>query len=365
MLTLTSTDPTPDLLPLQAHFALIDWPEGRTDIGGLGVTVAMIGGGWNLDHEALFHNPNIIAPPFVPWASTETDHDTAVLGILSGWYTGTGIRGMCPEATVMPMYFGMLADTLRAAKIVLRPGSVVLLERSGGTPTDEVPAEATDEIFAAVKSLTDKGIIIVTPAGNTNANLDDARFAGKFDRAQRDSGAIFVAAAYTSGSYVGPAGFTAYGSRIDVCAPGIDIMSAGYGFYIACTNANRWYAKVAGTSYAGAMVAGACACVNSARIAAGRAPLGALEMRDLLTASGTPTDKSRLPGVQIGRMLNLRSALAYAVPSADFDGDGKVGLKDFFLFASAWGGTDARFDLDGDGKVGMGDFWLFKNAWGG
>ena len=44
---------------------------------------------------------------------------------------------------------------------------------------------------------------------------------------------------------------------------------------------------------------------------------------------------------------------------ADFDGDGTVGLGDFFLFSDAFGSTDERFDMDGNGKVDYGDFWLF------
>lgn len=50
--------------------------------------------------------------------------------------------------------------------------------------------------------------------------------------------------------------------------------------------------------------------------------------------------------------------------SADFDGDGWVGIADFFLFAGAFGGTEARFDLDGDGRVGFGDFYIFVERFG-
>ena len=46
---------------------------------------------------------------------------------------------------------------------------------------------------------------------------------------------------------------------------------------------------------------------------------------------------------------------------ADFDGDGEVGFSDFFLFADAFGGSEARFDLDGDGSVGFADFFLLAN----
>ena len=57
-------------------------------------------------------------------------------------------------------------------------------------------------------------------------------------------------------------------------------------------------------------------------------------------------------------------------PTADFDGDGVVGISDFLLFATRFGlsqgdaGYDARFDLDGDGTIGIGDFLIFVDAFG-
>ena len=57
-------------------------------------------------------------------------------------------------------------------------------------------------------------------------------------------------------------------------------------------------------------------------------------------------------------------------PTADFDGDGTVGLGDFLLFASRFGlsqddaGYDAGCDLDGDGRIGLGDFLIFAGAFG-
>jgi hypothetical protein len=55
----------------------------------------------------------------------------------------------------------------------------------------------------------------------------------------------------------------------------------------------------------------------------------------------------------------------------DFDRDGRVGFEDFFLFAAAFGATDAapgsanaRFDLNGDGRVDFEDFFLFADGFG-
>ena len=57
-------------------------------------------------------------------------------------------------------------------------------------------------------------------------------------------------------------------------------------------------------------------------------------------------------------------------PTADFDGNGTVGISDFLLFAVQFGlsqgdaGYDPRFDLDGNGTIGVSDFLIFGNAFG-
>ena len=55
---------------------------------------------------------------------------------------------------------------------------------------------------------------------------------------------------------------------------------------------------------------------------------------------------------------------ATAKANPDFDGDGEVGLADFFFFAEAFGGSDPRFDLDASGSVDFADFFLFAESFG-
>ena len=64
---------------------------------------------------------------------------------------------------------------------------------------------------------------------------------------------------------------------------------------------------------------------------------------------------------------------AYNMPSnratdglaaTDFNGDSRTDFVDFFLFADAYGGTDAKFDLDGNGTVDFADFFKFVDAFG-
>ncbi len=50
--------------------------------------------------------------------------------------------------------------------------------------------------------------------------------------------------------------------------------------------------------------------------------------------------------------------------TTDFNDDGKTDFVDFFLFADAYGGTDAKFDLDGSGTVDFVDFFQFVDAFG-
>ena len=64
------------------------------------------------------------------------------------------------------------------------------------------------------------------------------------------------------------------------------------------------------------------------------------------------------------------TGVSEASATADFDGDGVVGISDFLLFATRFGlsrgdaGYDARFDLDGNGSIGISDFLIFVNAFG-
>ena len=57
-------------------------------------------------------------------------------------------------------------------------------------------------------------------------------------------------------------------------------------------------------------------------------------------------------------------------PNSDFDGNGRVGVSDFLLFANHFGfsrgdaGYDAKYDLDGNGRVGVSDFLIFTNDFG-
>ena len=59
-----------------------------------------------------------------------------------------------------------------------------------------------------------------------------------------------------------------------------------------------------------------------------------------------------------------------SMPTADFDGDGQVGISDFLLFVEVFGthsgqeNFDLKFDLDNNGTIGISDFLIFMDSLG-
>ena len=111
-------------------------------------------------------------------------------------------------------------------------------------------------------------------------------------------------------------------------------------------------------------------------------PAGSLESQPLTvtrtpgTTSAVTVDIGTLPGLAENHsgyalvkspdlpLEVLGRGVGEALAATDFDGDGKTDFVDFFLFADAYGGTDARFDLDGSGTVDFVDFFQFVDAFG-
>ena len=68
--------------------------------------------------------------------------------------------------------------------------------------------------------------------------------------------------------------------------------------------------------------------------------------------------------ISVHSVATITASWVSAGLAGDFNGDGKVDLFDFFLFADAFGGTDPEFDLTDDGIVNLFDFFLFADAFG-
>ena len=71
-----------------------------------------------------------------------------------------------------------------------------------------------------------------------------------------------------------------------------------------------------------------------------------------------------IDGVELLNATAWTGTSAPAQATTDFNGDGRTDFVDFFLFADAYGSTNARFDLDGSGTVDFADFFKFVDAFG-
>ncbi|HEY7914652.1 MAG TPA: S8 family serine peptidase [Blastocatellia bacterium] len=306
-------------------------PGGR----GENVRIVDIEYNWNTRHNdlldatanLLIHVRGIDAPD-TRLNQANIDHGTAVIGILSAAPDDIGITGICHRARlglVNPLTSGEepdVAAAIRQATAVMEAGDVMVLEQQSvkGPKFDPLtgrgllPIEYESDIYRAIKDATAKGIVVVESAGNGFDNLDDPLYNGAFNRNVKDSGAIMVGAGLPEGGIYGNGPDRSrtpesnYGSRVDVQGWGRFVTTTGYGGLRQEQGENNWYTIDFGaTSAATAMVAGAAAILQSIIIERGQPPLSPIELRRLLSSTGTPQTGNL--NERIGPRPNLRAAL--------------------------------------------------------
>lgn len=306
--------------------AISAWRDGGGK--GKGVTICDVEGNWNRSHEDLPRGiPLLGGTPIadVGWRN----HGTAVLGEMVSVPNEFGTVGIShgAEAAVQSAVIGGVFNTARAimnAAGKLSKGDVMLIELQGTGPNGKfVAMQYWDDVFSAIRSVTDQGITVVEAAGNGNENFDLPVFAGT--GLQKESGAILVGAGvpptnffdfFQSYQEIGvPRSriwFSNYGKIVDVQAWGWHVTTLGYGDAQGGAQ-KRWYTlRFTGTSSASPIVTGAVACVQGrAKVKRGSFMTPA-EVRGLLVATGTPQEPG--PGVpltqHIGPQPNLVKAFA-------------------------------------------------------
>lgn len=339
-----SPAPTPDFVTRQGYLdpapggvdARFAWtkPGGRGD----GVRVIDLEWGWNFTHEDLLASSGGLLDGS---NSSDTDHGTAVLGVIGGDLNGFGITGIAPNSELSAISFigNASATAIRKAADRLGPGDVILLEihRPGPAATGSgqqgyIAIEWWPDDFAAILYATSRGIIVVEAAGNGGQDLDDplydtpgagfpAGWTNPFDRANAQCGAILVGAGApppgTHGNNHGAdrsrLGFSNHGSAVDVQGWGREVTTTGRSWGVADLHnggGNAWYTdQFSGTSSASPIVVGACAAMQGWLRAAGQPLLTSVAARDHFRATGSPQqDEPGRPATQrIGSRPDLRA----------------------------------------------------------
>lgn len=326
---------TPSFVSQQGYLgpspAGIDAEYAWTLAGGLGqgITVIDIEGAWNFSHEDLLQIQGGVVGGVPTGDQDWENHGTAVQGEIAGDRNDFGVVGAADAASFAAVsIFGAgnsAANAIKTAADKLTNGDVILIELHAPGPNATgqgqfgyIAIEWWSAEFAAVQYATAKGIIVIGAAGNGSQNLDDPIYQGRFDRTQRDSGALLVGAGAPPSGNFGPdrarLGFSNYGSIVDAQGWGREVVTTGYGDLQGGANKNRWYTHTfSGTSSASPIVVAAATCLQGIQKARGGQPLTNVKLRDAFRSTGAPqVDGPNGPISQrIGNRPDLRAAVPY------------------------------------------------------
>ncbi|WP_045729189.1 S8 family peptidase [Xanthomonas sp. GPE 39] len=257
-------------------------------------------------------------------AQASSWHGSHVAGtIAEATNNGIGLAGIAPNATVLPVRVvgrcgGHLSDISDA--ITWASGGTV-----DGVPANANPAEvinmslganiACDQVTqAAINGAVARGTAVVVAAGNSGADAGNANPAGC-------ANVIAVGATRLNG---GITFYSNYGVAVDLSAPGGEgpedgkpggyIWQNGYTGKTTPTSGDYTYVGMAGTSMASPHVAATAALVQSAVIAAGRAPLSPADLEKLLKQTARPFPQSIPSSTPIGTgIVDAKAALDKAL----------------------------------------------------
>jgi subtilisin family serine protease len=282
------------------------WSQG---IRGQGITVAVIDSGVDITHPQLqsriYVNSREIPGNGIdddgngyvddvsgwdffenqPTVRDSAGHGTHVAGIISADHSAGAIKGLAPEAKILPLDFmsesgqGNLGDAILAIQYAVEQGARVINASWGGAPCSQ-------SLNRAIADLEKRGVIFIAAAGNSGADLDQTP---EYPAAFTIPSQITVGAS-TARDFT--AGFSNYSFKlVHLFAPGAQI----YSTYPAGRTAS-----LSGTSMAAPFVAGAAALLLSKRPSA-----TAAEVR---TALFNSVDRGGFAAVTRGR-LNVQRAV--------------------------------------------------------
>ncbi|MGI9622393.1 MAG: S8 family serine peptidase, partial [Acidimicrobiales bacterium] len=300
-----------------------DFAAGVAGGTGAGVVVTDVEYSWNTGHEDLLDSSPVRlanGTPQDPFANT--DHGTAVLGVVTGDVNGFGVTGVAPDASIQLVNTFTtsgqnLTNALAVAVTNSGPGDVIVIEQqlcpspivAGLCGPGWLPIEWFPSYYDVIVAAVEQGIHVVQAAGNGNRDLDS-------QLVFPDSGSILVGAGNAPGCVAfgpepvnGRLDFSNYGERVDLQSHGACVWTTGSeGGGTDPDDDKSYTGDFTGTSSASAVVAGAVAAMAGVATANGDR-LAPHEMRVLLRDTGSPQNTT-VDGRPIGPQPNLRAAIS-------------------------------------------------------
>ena len=223
--------------------------------GSAEVKIAVIDTGFYRSHEDLSNTTVVngfdVLTGIEYVGSDEVGHGTMVTSVIAATTNNaTGIAGACWNATIVPYKVAYddgtidSANAIYAIKMAVQAGCDVINMSFGAYEFSKAEQAAID---AAVKS----GCIVVAAAGNEGSSSDIKK--GMLCYPASADGVISVASISSNNkrSY-----FSQYNTKVDVCAPGQDVI-------VASAEDSDAYAIASGTSFSSPYVAAVAALARS------------------------------------------------------------------------------------------------------
>ncbi len=238
----------------------------KSEFRGDGVKVAIIDSGLSVAHSDLDASSGFDFTgdqgSDTSWRDDVVSHGTHVAGTVSALHDEKGIRGFAPEAALVALKIfpgGRFSDLIKSLdKCISEQVDVVNLSLGS--------RKKSELLQQKIQQAKERGVACIAAAGNSGNEVQyPAAFAevlavaaiGKFGAFPEDSYHKRQIGEYTStdGQYFA-ARFTCFGDEIDLCAPGVGVLS---------TVPDGGYAAWDGTSMASPHVAGIAAILLQAR----------------------------------------------------------------------------------------------------
>jgi subtilisin family serine protease len=219
---------------------------------GLGVKVAVVDTGIDLDHPDLINNIKGNVNCINPRKSGDDDngHGTHVAGIIGAVNNQIGVIGVGPEISLYAVKVldkngkGWLSDLIEGLEWCIN-NKMDIVNMSLGSSSDN------QSFHDAIRKVYEAGIIQVAAAGNNGLTDGSIDYPAKYP----ETIAVSAVGQNSDGSLY-PANFSSYGPEIDLTAPGVSIKS---------TYINGNYKTFDGTSMATPHVSGVAALTISVK----------------------------------------------------------------------------------------------------